>query len=58
MYRILVARSGYYFVQRRDAWGNWSKTGGFFRTRTGARNFINDLRYGRCCSGPRVVKYY
>lgn len=43
MYRILIARNGYYYVQQQTRYG-WQKTGGFFHTRRGARTFIRDHR--------------
>ena len=54
MYRIVMAESGYYYVQQQKFSG-WRKTGGFFRTREEARSFARDLKYGRCCS--RVMEY-
>ncbi len=58
-YRILVAQSGYYYVQRYRL-GAWKKIGGFFRTKAGARRFINEMKYGSAYatdSYPRVVEY-
>lgn len=57
MYRIVIARSGSYFVQQRGIYG-WKKVGGFFYTRAGARSFARSLR--NCCIPPynsRVVEY-
>jgi len=48
-YRILIARSGYYYGQR-YSYGRWSRVTGFYRTRQGVRNAI---RRGRA----RVVEY-
>lgn len=45
MYRILLASSGCYYVQKKRTsgfWVNWHKVGGFFNTRAGARRFIRD----------------
>lgn len=54
MYRILLASSGYYYVQRHVGW-RWYKVGGFFNTRAGARRFIRDHKNYRV--GGRVVEY-
>ena len=51
-YRILVARNGYYYVQKRGGWNGWSKVGGFFSTRVGARRFIDDHR-----GSTQIVEY-
>ena len=51
MYRILMAVSGCYYVQKQFGW-RWIKVGGFFNTRTGARSFIRDHR-----NNLRVVEY-
>lgn len=59
-YRVMLATSGYYFVQRYDRFSGWKKVGGFFRTRSGARNFARDTKYrDTWCCPPRnnVVEY-
>ena len=58
MYRILLARSGYYYVQK-YSYGNYRRIGGFFPTKVAARGWANHLKYGTC---PRpcctsVVEY-
>ena len=56
MYRILIAVNGYYYVQRQsNLSGRWLKVGPFFRTRRGARNYINDYRSIQRL--PNVVEY-
>lgn len=62
MFRILMARNGYYYVQRQGVYGAWTKVGGFFSSRGGAKKFIDDYRLTtrrRCSlSCPVVVGYY
>lgn len=43
-YRISIATSGYYYVQRLGSF-SWHKVGPFFRTRAGARAYARDLKY-------------
>jgi hypothetical protein len=55
-YRIMLATSGSYYVQRRNCCGEWKKFGNFFRTKAGAREFIRDLKATEpCCD--KVVEY-
>lgn len=57
-YRICIARSGSYYVQRRGVWaGDWKMVGPFFRTKRGAENFIYGAKSG-CCGSERVIGYY
>jgi hypothetical protein len=64
MYRIVIARSGYYYVQRDmgSTWNSdWIKVGGFFATRKGAEKLIRDLKGVppvRNTYIPKVVGYY
>lgn len=62
MFRVLMARNGYYYVQRQGVYGNWNKVGGFFSSRSGAKKFIEDYRLhaGRRCSlgSCNIVAYY
>lgn len=58
MYRILIARNGYYYIQQ-EVGPLWAKVGGFFNTKSGARRFIADHR--STYNNPRynkVVGYY
>lgn len=61
MYRICIASSGYYFVQKNFGLGRynvWRKVSPFFRTRKGAKFYVTHLR--QCeCGKPRtqVVEY-
>lgn len=57
MYRILIARSGYYYVQEHSGWNGWYRVGGFFLTRTSARRFIRDRKGLDSIPSPRVVEY-
>ena len=54
MYRIMLATSGNYYVQRDGPFG-WKMTGSFMRTKAGARALVADLKRG-CCGG-HVVEY-
>lgn len=53
MYRIMLATSGYYYVQRYGKRG-WKKHGGWHTTRREAEALIEDLKTEDC----RVVGYY
>lgn len=57
-YRIMLATSGSYYVQKLTTYGAWKKTGGFFRTKVGARAFVRDLQ-GCYCKPQydKVVEY-
>ena len=60
MYRILLATSGFYYVQQHSAWNGWSKTGGFFPTKASARRFIRRMQGFYDAATPRngrVVEY-
>jgi len=60
MYRIMLARSGYYYVQRRG-YSSWKMIGGFYRTRRGAERLAEDLIAADEVPFPmtsRVVRYY
>lgn len=57
MYRIVIARSGYYYVQENTGFA-WKMVGGFFRTRRGAENLISDYKRHYAPPNPRVVGYY
>lgn len=57
MYRIALARSGYFFVQRRLAYG-WHRVGPFYISRKRARAAARDLKcYGRIPNYTNVVEY-
>lgn len=57
MFRIMMARNGYYYVQK-DTWNGYKKIGGFFSTERGARKFINDYRRDIAVPyGNRVIGY-
>lgn len=55
MFRIVVARSGSYYIQQRAGFG-WSKIGPFFDTKRGARRYARVLQ-GLPPERPRVVEY-
>lgn len=60
MYRVKIARSGYYYAQKKYLTG-WSRIGGFSPTLRGAERTIEDAKYGCCkprCCEERVVAYY
>ncbi len=56
-YRISIATSGYYYVQRLGDFG-WYKVGPFFRTRAGARAYAQDLKYVQSFVGRGAVVEY
>lgn len=56
-YRILVARNGYYYVQKYNGL-RWMKIGHFYRTRLGAERLIAAYKNGVIDPNPRVVAYY
>jgi hypothetical protein len=60
MYRIMIARNGYYYVQHHNGYF-WRKVGGFFHTKAGARALIRDDKMYRRLSPDlpfsRVVEY-
>lgn len=63
MYRICLARSGSYYVQRNmgSPWhDDWVKVGGFFPTKSRARRWVSLLRGCPVCPRPQraqVVEY-
>lgn len=54
-YRIMLANGGSYYVQTPNVYGEWKKYGNFFKTKTGARAFVADLRRVECCD--KVIEY-
>ncbi len=58
MYRIMIARNGYYYVQKhcQFAFTGWNKIGGFFKTRAGARAFIRDFKRYQTTSS-NIIEY-
>lgn len=69
MYRIMIARNGYYYVQKqvtnfssypyKGLVRSWRKVGGFFHTKAGARAMIRDDKMYRRIFTPSssVVEY-
>lgn len=55
-YRIMLATSGSYYVQRRNCCNQWKMFGNFYRTKAGARAFVADLRQQECrCD--KIIEY-
>lgn len=48
MFRICIARSGSYFVQSFNG-SDYKMVGPFFRTKRGAQNYVDGIKYGRMC---------
>ena len=58
MYRIMIARNGRYYGQKRTLWGNWTRCTDFFFSRTSCRATLQRLKYGRVTSNyPNPVEY-
>jgi hypothetical protein len=52
MYRVMQARSGWYYAQKRNHWDQWRMVGPFFRTKMGVRDYVY-----RCQPQDRVIEY-
>ncbi len=62
MYRIMIARNGRYYGQRRTEWGNWTRCTDFYFSRDSCRRALRTLRACSCgvgcgCRPAGVVEY-
>ena len=60
MYRIMIARNGRYYGQKKTPWGYWTRCTDFFFSRASCRAVLRRLKCGcgtNCGCRTGVVEY-